>query len=139
MLIGDGLSPTDVKRVARAAEQAEELCGLPFTVYVAEDDVQGAAATGSVDERAHVLHATLADRDTAVLVYVDPRHREVVVVTGSRAAGILSDASCALATATMGSSFAAGDLAGGLVGGLIQLGEAARTPISEHRRPTIDR
>lgn len=134
MLVGDGLSPTDVKRVAWATEQAEARCGFRFTAYVAQDDHEG-----TVDDRAHALHATLADRDAAVLVYVDPRHREVVVVTGARAAGTLSDASCALATATMVTSFAAGDLAGGLVAGVLQLGDAAHTFLIEHRRPAADR
>lgn len=134
MLVGDRLSPGDVDRVAWAARQAEEACGHPFIAYIAEP-----GAEGSVEERAHALHATLADRDEAVLVYVDPQHHEVVVVTGARAARTLSDASCALATASMVTSFAAGDLTGGIVGGIAQLGQAARTQANMHLRPAIDR
>ncbi|QGF22370.1 DUF5130 family protein [Raineyella fluvialis] len=134
MLIGDRLSPSDVKRVAWAIQQAEEISGYTFVAYLAEH-----GAEGGVDGRARALHATLADRDRAVLVYVDPQLHEVSVVTGVRAARTLADSSCAFATATMASSFAAGDLAGGLVGGIIQLGEAARSQASQHLRPSVDR
>ncbi len=134
MLVGDRLSPGDVNRVAWAARRAEEACGHPFVAYIAEPGAQG-----PVEQRAHALHATLPDRDETVLVYVDPQHHEVSVVTGARAARTLSDATCALATAGMVSSFAAGDLTGGIVGGLAQLGQAARAQSNEHLRPAIDR
>lgn len=127
MRAGDRLLPDDVKRIEWATRRAEENSGFSFTAYVAEPDL-----TGTVPDRAHALHAGLLDRDRAVLVYVDPQRRELQIVTGAETTRTLTDTECRLAAATMVSSFAAGDLAGGLVNGISQLGEAARGLRTDH-------
>lgn len=134
MLAGDSLNGSDISRIAWATRQAEENSGYSFTCYIAQPGQEG-----SVSERAHAVHAGLPGRERAVLVYVDPQEREVMVVTGAVAGRTLTDPECRLATATMVSSFASGDLVGGLVSGIIQLGEASRGLTSYHARPAVDR
>ena len=53
-------------------------------------------------------------------------------MTGAQARRILDDATCGLAALTMQTAFAAGDLAGGIVRGLHQLGDHARQPDTLH-------
>jgi hypothetical protein len=45
---------------------------------------------------------------------------------------VLSDLECRLAAAAMQTSFAGGDIVGGLAAGVQQLGEAARQPRTLH-------
>lgn len=54
-----------------------------------------------------------------------PARRGLEIVTGERAKRQLPDSQCGLAALTMQASFAAGDLTGGLVTGIQQLGEHA--------------
>lgn len=107
----------DIERAIRNAENAA--AGLKFSVYV-----------GGADEEtrpfARKLHERLDDPDRSVLVYVDPPGRRLEVVTGAAAKRRLSDSQCGLAALTMQASFAAGDLTGGIVTGVQQLGEHAR-------------
>ena len=67
-----------------------------------------------------------------MLVLCDPERRELEIVTGTLARRTLTDAECALAAASMEASFAGGDIIGGLVLGIQQLGEAARAPRTLH-------
>jgi uncharacterized membrane protein YgcG len=107
----------DIERAIRNAEAAA--AGLRFSVYV-----------GAADEEtrpfAHKLHARLDDPERSVLVYVDPPGRRLEIVTGAAAKRRLPDGQCGLAALTMQASFAAGDLTGGIVTGVQQLGEHAR-------------
>jgi uncharacterized membrane protein YgcG len=66
------------------------------------------------------------------VVVVDPTQRRLEIVTGSIAARNLDDRACMLATASMTSAFAAGDLSGGIASGIVLLGEQARHPRSLH-------
>jgi hypothetical protein len=55
------------------------------------------------------------------------------IVTGSEAGRVVDERACSLAAMTMTSSFAVGDLAGGIVDGLRMLGEYAHRPPVLHR------
>jgi uncharacterized membrane protein YgcG len=98
---------------------------LKFSVFigVSEQDARGYA------ER---LHRSLTDPDHSVLVMCDPEFRRLEIVTGSEARRTLSDLECRLAAASMQTSFAGGDIAGGLAAGIQQLGEAAHQPKTLH-------
>ena len=62
----------------------------------------------------------------------DVEFRKLEIVTGIEARRVLSDLECRLAAAAMQTSFAGGDIVGGLTGGVQQLGEAARQPKTLH-------
>ena len=72
------------------------------------------------------------DADRSVVVVIDPAHRRLEILTGATAARYLDDRATALGAMSMTSSFAAGDLAGGIVAGLHTLSEHARHPRTLH-------
>lgn len=121
MLAGDALSVADADRLRRALHNAETMSGLVFSLYVGdpEEDPPGYAAR---------LHRDLDDPPRSVLVMYDPQSEALEIVVGTEAGRQLDGRACALAAASMQTSFAGGDLVGGLVTGLQQLGEAARAP-----------
>lgn len=125
MLAGDQLTPADSARLGRAIRIAEEASGFTFSVFL---------TTAADDSRAYALrlHGSLDEPDRSVLVLCDPGSRILEIVTGRAARRALSDRVCALAAATMRSSFVAGDVVGGLENGLAQLGEAGRQPPTLH-------
>jgi hypothetical protein len=127
VLAGEGVSVADQARLQRAVRNAEGFSGLIFSVYlgIAEENTRAYA------ER---LHASLDDPDHSVLVMCDPEFRALEIVTGVQARRTLNDGECALAAAAMQSSFVAGDIVGGLVTGIQQLGEAGQTPPTLHSR-----
>ncbi|HTF41610.1 MAG TPA: TPM domain-containing protein, partial [Propionibacteriaceae bacterium] len=86
------------------------------------------------DSRAYAerLHRSLADADHSVLVMCDPEFHKLEIVTGIAARRVLSDLECRLAAAAMQTSFAGGDIVGGLAAGVQQLGAAARQPRTLH-------
>jgi hypothetical protein len=122
---GDAINVDRGRAIERAREDAASASGLTYHVFVGPsgDDARAAA---------RAMHKTLPDHATAVLVLVDPTARALEIVTGSEAHRVLDDATCALVALSMQSSFAAGDLAAGIVHGLHQLGEHARRPESLH-------
>jgi uncharacterized membrane protein YgcG len=65
-------------------------------------------------------------------VLVDPAARIVEVVTGVEARRVLDDAEVKLATLSMQTAFAAGDLVGGIKAGVLQLADHARRPTLLH-------
>ena len=69
----------------------------------------------------------------SVLIAVSPGQKVVEVVTGAGAARRLPDRACALAVLSMTTSFAAGDLVGGIVNGLRQLSDQAGHPAALRR------
>ena len=121
---GDGFSAEQRLQLGRAVEAAEAGSGLRFAVYVGELDGGRSAAQAQ--------HAATADPARTVLVAVDPSSRGLEIVTGPDAASQLDDRTCALAALTMTSSFAAGDLLGGLRNGLQLLGDHARRGTRRH-------
>jgi uncharacterized membrane protein YgcG len=122
---GEALSRDDLRRLERAVHNAETFSGLTFSVFVgiAEEDARAYA------ER---LHGALEDPDQSVLVLCDPEFRVLEIVTGAEARRWLTDVECGLAAATMQTSFMIGDIVGGLVAGVQQLGEAGRHPRTLH-------
>lgn len=122
---GEVLDFTEKRRLQRAVEVAEELSGLVFSVYV---------GPGEVPARRHAerLHAALSGADGTVLVYCDPAGRALEIVTGKDARRVLDDFDCRLAAVSMQTSFLAGDIVGGLVNGVQQLGQSARHPETLH-------
>ena len=125
MLAGDELTPSDRSRLERAIGIAQEVSGLVFSVYLT-------SAEGEGRTYALRLHGALDEPDRSVLVLCDPDARVLEIVTGRAARRALPDRMCALAAATMRSSFGAGDIVGGLWNGLTQLGEASRQPRTLH-------
>jgi uncharacterized membrane protein YgcG len=122
---GETLSFSERLRIERAVRNAESSSGLHFSVLlgVSEEDSRRYA------ER---LHSALDDPARSVLVLCDPVFRALEIVTGSEARRNLDDVECGLAAASMESSFAGGDIVGGLVVGIQQLGEASRAPRTLH-------
>ena len=103
--------------LGRLIDRARVSTGLTFSVFV------GSTPDGSKPraEATRLLYE-FGDRTTrAVLVYVDPNARALEIVTGSIASGWLDERACGLAAVTMTSSFAVGDLAGGIQRGIEQL------------------
>jgi uncharacterized membrane protein YgcG len=69
-------------------------------------------------------------------VYVDPAGRRLEIVTGAEAKRRLTDTAAGLGALTMQTSFAAGDLTGGLVAGVQQMGSHAhQAPLLHANEP----
>ena len=125
MPAGDSFSPDQRRQIEKARARAGADAGLDFHAYVGPLGDQPRT-------QARQLHRRLPDSPRAVLVAVDPRGHALEIVTGAQARRILDDAACGLAALTMQTAFAAGDLAGGIVRGLHQLGDHARQPDTLH-------
>lgn len=125
MLGGDGLPFGDRRRIDAALATAHRVSGLDFESYLGP-------AGDAARERAHALHSHLPAPERSVLVLCDPAARALEIITGHDTRQFLDDTACRLAVATMTSSFLAGDLVGGLVRGIQQLGEAAHHPQTLH-------
>lgn len=125
MPAGDSLTPSELTRIERAVANAQKMSGLVFSVFV---------GVSEEDSRAYAtrLHGALSDPAHSVLVMCDPNFRALEIVTGVEARRHLDDVECRLAAASMQSSFVGGDIVGGLVIGIQQLGEAGRVPRTLH-------
>lgn len=121
MPAGEGFSSDQQFEIDRAIRAAEMVCRREFSVYVGPtvDKTDDTAAF------ARKLHATLTNPDISVLILVDPDEKVLEIVTGSGVRRELDDETVGLAAVAMQSSFAEGDLVGGITRGLAQLGEAA--------------
>ena len=117
----------ELARLDEALTMSSRETGLFFNLYVGDLGKR-------TRSRAEELHATSkADPSDSVLIAVSPGQRVVEVVTGASAGRRLPDRACALAVLSMTSSFASGDLVGGLVNGLRQLSDqAGRPPVRRH-------
>jgi uncharacterized membrane protein YgcG len=122
---GELISASDQAELQRAVANAEALSGLEFVLVIGRSD-------GEPRDYAVRLHGQVPDPRGSVLVLCDPDGRALEIVTGRRAMRVLDNLECRLAAASMQTSFAAGDIVGGLVNGLQQLGEAARAPRTLH-------
>jgi uncharacterized membrane protein YgcG len=122
---GDLFTPSQLEWIKRAVRNAETLSGLTFSVFV---------GISEEDSRAYAerLHKALTDPDHSVLVMCDLEFRKLEIVTGIEARRVLTDLECRLAAAAMLTSFAGGDIVGGLTAGIQQLGEAAHQPKTLH-------
>lgn len=126
MPAGEAFSKSQTLAIQRAIQHAHAESGLSYSVFV------GAADGDLRDQGRKLLGELGADADRSVVVLVDPAHRRLEILTGATASQHLDDRATALGAMTMTSSFASGDLAGGIVAGLHTLGEHARQPRSLH-------
>ena len=117
----------DLARIDEALTMSSRETGLRFTLYIGD---LGPRTRVQAEE----LHARSGGNPAeSVLIAVSPGQRVVEVVTGAASARRLPDRACALAVLSMTSSFAAGDLVGGIVNGLRQLSDqAGRPPARRH-------
>jgi hypothetical protein len=112
----------DLARVDEALTMSSRETGLRFTLYIGD-------LGRPTRIRAEELHAQSGGNPAeSVLIAVSPGQKVVEVVTGAAAARRVPDRACALAVLSMTSSFAAGDLVGGIVNGLRQLSDQAGHP-----------
>lgn len=123
---GEAFSGAQAAAIERALAQAHAESDLDYSVFVGAPD-------GDLREQGRRLLGALGDRaDRSVVVLVDPAHRRLEILTGTTASRYLDDRATALGAMSMTSSFAAGDLAGGIVAGLHTLSEHARQPRTLH-------
>ena len=121
MPAGDPFTERQVREITRAIRTASAETGVQFSVFVGEPD-------GDPGEYAQRLHRALPDPRHSVLVVLSPNQRRLEIVTGTAVRSRLSDRDCALAALSMTSSFAGGDLVGGITNGLRMLAEHAHAP-----------
>jgi uncharacterized membrane protein YgcG len=125
---GSAFTTRQIEQVNHAIATADSETGLHFSVYVGR-------VNGDVRAHAQKLHAALRSAaDLAVLVLVEPDARRVEVVTGATAQRRLDDRAAGLAALSMATSFAGGDLTGGIVNGVRMMAQAAARPpvLHEH-------
>ena len=109
----------ELGRLDEALTMSSRETGLRFTLYLGDLGKRTRV-------RAEELHATSGeDPANSVLVAISPGQRVVEVVTGATASRRLPDRACALAVLSMTTSFAGGDLVGGIVNGLRQMADQA--------------
>jgi hypothetical protein len=109
----------ELARLDEALTMSSRETGLRFTLYIG--DLGKRTRT-----RAEELHAASgADPSHSVLLALSPGQRVIEVVTGAGASRRLPDRACALAVLSMTTSFAGGDLVGGIVNGLRQMSDQA--------------
>lgn len=125
MPAGDAFSNADRYEIEQAVKHAEQASGFQFSVYVGNADSE-------LRPYAERMHAQLPDPARSVLVVVNPGARLLEIVTGEVAKRTLSDEECKLAALAMTSAFSGGDLVGGIVAGVHQLGEHAHRPATLH-------
>jgi len=117
----------ELARLDEALTMSSRETGLRFTLYI-----------GDLGKRTRVqaeeMHARSGRNPTdSVLIALSPGQKVVEVVTGAGAGRRLPDRACALAVLSMTTSFANGDLVGGIVNGLRQLSDQAGHPASLRR------
>jgi hypothetical protein len=120
---GDHLfSYQELARLDEALTMSSRETGLRFTLYIGD-------LGRTTRLRAEELHSLSGgDPTESVLIAVSPGQKVVEVVTGAAAARRIPDRACALAVLSMTTTFANGDLVGGIVGGLRQLSDQAGHP-----------
>jgi hypothetical protein len=103
-------------RLDEALRYADNLTGFTFSLYVGDLDEP-------VRETAVKLHTQLADPARCLLVAVSPNQGALEIVTGAVVRRRLLDRECELIALNMVRSFQGGDLAGGIVNGIVQLAD----------------
>ena len=127
MPAGEAFSERDLRDIGREVREISDEAHVVFSVLVA--DPGDLEVTSDVRAFAEQAHAAIGARSReSVLILVAPNARRVEIVTGSALRGRLSDRDCALAALSMTSSFAGGDLAGGILQGVRMLGQRAGKP-----------
>jgi uncharacterized membrane protein YgcG len=116
-----------VREISRACSTASSESGLHFSLYIG-------SVEGDIREHAERLHAALGGMASrGVLILLAPGDRQLEIVTGKESARRLADRACALAALSMTTSFAGGDLVGGILTGVRMLAEAAGKPLPAPR------
>jgi hypothetical protein len=107
-------------QIRRAVTIAEKRTGLNWSVFIG-----GLGAEPR--KQAEARHAELGPAAAkSVLIAVDPAAHHLEIVTGEHARTMLDDRSCALAAASMTSTFAVRDLDGGIARGILAMVEHVR-------------
>jgi uncharacterized membrane protein YgcG len=120
---GTGLSPRAQDRIQDALATLREDNGLDVSVLVGDLDLTD---VGDFRAGAELLHAALGSRaEQAVLLVVAPGQRRLEIVTGALVRRRVPDRVCALAVLSMTTAFASGDVGGGIVDALRQIGSSA--------------
>jgi hypothetical protein len=117
---GEAFTREQHDRLERARRDAESQTGMRCWLRVGELEIDPRL------EAEHLL-ANLVEttREAAVLLLVAPGARRVEIMTTQAARRRISDQAAGLVVLTMTSSFAVGDLIGGIVNAFRQLSDAA--------------
>lgn len=116
---GDPLSGADHAALDETIRSAEQLSRVEFSVFIG-------AAFGSPRDQATSLHNSLVAPSRSVLIMVDPNQRVIEVVTGEYVRRTLTDQEVETVVRSMESSFADGELLGGLQTGIRALAVNAK-------------
>ena len=125
MAAGELFRNADRLAIDTTIRKCEQQSRIEFSVFVGEAD-------GDPRPFATQLHNTLVAPSRSVLIMVDPVARAIEVVTGGYVRSKVTDAEVELAIAAMQTSFAAGDLAGGIRQGITMIAEHATGPKTLH-------
>jgi uncharacterized membrane protein YgcG len=108
-----------------AIRKAEQQSRVEFSLFV---------GTSQGDPRAFAtqLHNSLVAPARSILIMVDPQARALEIVTGGYVRRTLTDKEVELTALQMQTSFAEGDLVGGLKRGIAMLAEHARPQNTLH-------
>jgi uncharacterized membrane protein YgcG len=108
-----------------AIRKAEQQSRVEFSLFV---------GTSQGDPRAFAtqLHNSLVAPSRSILIMVDPEARALEIVTGGYVRRTLTDKEVELTALQMQTSFAEGDLVGGLKRGIAMLAEHARPQNTLH-------
>lgn len=123
--LGTKLKASERTTIDETIRKAEHMSRVEFSVFVGQAD-------GEPRAFATQLHNSLIAPSRSIMIMVDPAQRALEIVTGGLVRRTLPDREVELAVAAMQSSFAAGDLVGGLRRGIQQLAEHARAPQTLH-------
>ena len=112
-------------QIDEAIRKAEQVSRYEFSVFVgrAGDDSRAFATQ---------LHNSLVAPARSILIMLDPASRVLEIVTGGTVRRNITDQEVELTTLQMQSSFASGDLVGGLRRGIQMLADHARAPETLH-------
>jgi len=120
---GEAFTREQHERLERARRGAETETGIRFWLRVGELD------TDPRLQAEHLLaNLVQSPRDEAVLILVAPGARRVEIMSTHSARRRITDQAAGLVVLTMTSSFAVGDLIGGIVNAFRQLADAAGRP-----------
>lgn len=116
-------------QIDEAIRAAEQVSRFEFSVFVGRS---------GPDSRAFAtqLHNALVAPERSVMIMLDPAARVLEIVTGGVVRRSLTDQEVELAALQMRTSFADGDLVGGLRRGIQMLADHARAPETLHETPS---
>lgn len=113
---------SEMDRLAEALTLSSQETGINFSVLIGD---LGADRRGTVAAK----HRSFGpEARNTCLIAVSPNEHAIEIGVGEQAAKRLPDRTCELAVTSMASSFAGGDIVGGLVNALRMLADAAGIP-----------